>query len=83
MWWSIPFLIIFPMCIGALLFCIRVQNVRKGIAYVATPMIMAAVIDLVVTYFKPGGQPVDLYVNAGAAGHLITIGEIVLMLYVT
>lgn len=83
MWWSIPFLIIFPMCIGALLFCIRVQNVRKGIAYVATPVIMAAVIDLVVTYFKNGGKPVDLYMDPGIAGNVITIGEIVLMLYVT
>ena len=49
MWWSIPFLIIFPMCIGALLYCIHVQKIRKGIAYIATPAIMAATIELVVT----------------------------------
>ncbi len=56
MWWSIPFLIIFPMCIGALLYCIHVQKIRKGIAYIATPAIMAATIDLVVTYFRNGGS---------------------------
>lgn len=83
MWWSIPFLIIFPMCIGALLYCIHVQKVRKGIAYIATPAIMAATIDLVVTYFSQGGQPVDLYVHAPAASHFITAGEIVLMFFVT
>lgn len=83
MWWSIPFLIIFPMCIGALLYCIRVQKVRKGIAYIATPAVMAATIDLVVTFFQNGGQPVDLYVNVPAASHAITAGEIILMIFVT
>lgn len=70
MWWSIPFLIIFPMCIGALLYCIHVQKIRKGIAYIATPAIMAATIDLVVTYFRNGGSPVDLYVDVPVASHL-------------
>ena len=65
MWWSIPFLIIFPMCIGALLYCIHVQKIRKGIAYIATPAIMAATIDLVVTYFRNGGSPVDHQVYPG------------------
>ena len=83
MWWSIPFLIIFPMCIGALLYCIHVQKIRKGIAYIATPAIMAATIDLVVTYFRNGGSPVDLYVDVPVASHFITAGEIVLMIYVT
>jgi len=82
MWWVIPFLIIFPMCVGAVLFCIHVQNVRKGIAYVATPVIMAAVAYLAYLYYKNGGYAVALYYNTELANHVITIGDIALMLFV-
>ena len=82
MWWSIPFLILFPMCIGALLFCIRVQIVRKGIAYVATPVIMAAVGYTVWQYYRSGANPISIYYNVGIWEHVITAGELLLMVFV-
>ncbi len=82
MWWSIPFLILFPMCIGALLFCIRVQIVRKGIAYVATPAIMAAVAYTVWQYIHSGGGIVSLYYDVEMWDHIVTGAELALMAFV-
>lgn len=82
MWWSVPFLIIFPMVVGVILFCIRNQNVRKAIAYVAIPAIIVAVIDLVVRFFAGGAVPVELYFNTEITDMFISVGEILLMLFV-
>jgi ech hydrogenase subunit A len=82
MWWSVPFLIIFPMVIGAILFCIRIQNVRKAIAYVATPAIILAVLDLAFKFFAGGATPVDLYFDTETADMFISAGEVILMLFV-
>lgn len=82
MWWSVPFLIIFPMVVGVILFCIRIQKARKAIAYVATPAIIVAVIDLVVRFFAGGAVPVELYFNTEITDIFVSVGEILLMLFV-
>lgn len=81
--WAVPFLIIFPMLVGATLFCIRIQKVRKGIAYVATTLIALAVAELAVAFFMNGGKPMELYLDVHLVDRIILAGEFLLMIFVT
>ena len=81
--WQVPFLIIFPMVIGLLLYCIRIQKVRKAIAYVSTSLIVIAVLWLVIRFFAGGGTPIDLYIHTHVADRFILLGEVILMVFVT
>ena len=81
--WQVPFLIIFPMVIGLLLYCIRIQKVRKAIAYVSTSLIVIAVLWLVIRFFAGGGTPIDLYIHTHVADRFILLGEVILMVFIT
>ncbi len=79
----VPFLIIFPLMMAGLMFCIRVNRVRNAIAYIGSVVIMAAVGVLTFQWAHGGFQPIELYVNTEIADKVILCAEILLMIQVT
>jgi len=79
----IPFLIIFPMVVAVLMFCIRKTSVRNFIAYVGAAAIIAADILLVFYWLDNGAVPVELFVNTELADHVILGAEVLIMVVVT
>ncbi|MBQ7677188.1 MAG: NADH-quinone oxidoreductase subunit L [Lachnospiraceae bacterium] len=78
----IPFLIIFPFIVGAILFCIRKNRVRRGFAYVCSTVIIGAVFVLLAEWLAAGAQVMTFYYDTHAADMVILAGEILLMLLV-
>lgn len=79
----IPLLIIFPLCVSALMFVIRNNKLRGHVAYLSAIIIMIGVVMLVVNWVRAGAQPMELYAETEAVNHIILAAEIVLMVLVT
>lgn len=79
----IPFLIIFPLVMAGLMFCVRVNKVRNAIAYVGAVVIMIAVGVLIVGWAAGGYRPIELYVHTEIADKVILCAELLLMVQVT
>lgn len=78
----IPFLIIFPFIVGAILFCIRNSTMRRGFAYVCSAVIIGAVFVLFAQWIAAGAQVMTFYYDTHLADRIILGGEIFLMLLV-
>ncbi|MGN0363710.1 MAG: NADH-quinone oxidoreductase subunit L [Bilifractor sp.] len=79
----VPFLIIFPMIIGAVAYFIRVNPVRRIIASISVLVMMAATALLVILWFAGGAQPLEMYYETELADRCILAGELALMAIVT
>ncbi len=78
----IPFLIIFPFLVGAVLFCIRKNRVRRGFAYCCSAIIIAAVFVLLIQWIAAGAGVMTFYYDTHLADKAILCGEVFLMLLV-
>ncbi len=78
----IPFLIIFPFLVGAVLFCIRKNRVRRGVAYCCSAVIIGAVFVLLAQWIRAGAGVMTFYYDTHLADMAILCGEILLMLLV-
>lgn len=79
----IPFLIIFPLIVALFMFLIKNNKVRNIIAYLGAAIIIVATACLVVSWFRAGAHPVELYVETELADKIILAAEIALMIGVT
>ncbi len=77
----VPFLILFPFVVAALLYCIRVTAVRRVIAYIASVIIMGGVGVLVAQWLAGGCEPIALYYETELADHVI-LGAVILLMFV-
>ncbi len=79
----IPFLILFPFVVAALMFAIRPNKIRNGVAYVSAAVIIGAVIYLAVSWLLAGAQVQTYFVDTHIADKVILAAEVILMLVVT
>ncbi len=78
----IPFLIVFPFLVGAVLFCIRKNRVRRAFAYCCSVIIIGAVFVLLAQWLAAGAQVMTFYYDTHLADRVILCGEVLLMLLV-
>ncbi|MCR5451039.1 MAG: NADH-quinone oxidoreductase subunit L [Lachnospiraceae bacterium] len=79
----IPFLILFPFIVAVLMFAIRVNKIRNGVAYLSAAIIIGVDIYLAVSWIMGGCEILSLYVDTALANHVILAAEIVLAIAVT
>ncbi len=78
----IPFLILFPFCVGATLFCIQNMEVRKVIAYVSSSLIILADFILLFAWLAMGARPVTMYFETAFVDRVMLAAELGLMVLV-
>lgn len=78
----IPFLILFPFCVGGTLFCIRTMEVRKVIAYISSSVIILADFTLLFAWLSMGARPVTMYFETSFVDHVMLGAEVFLMFLV-
>lgn len=78
----IPFLVCFPFVVAVLMYVIRNNKIRNGVAYAAVAAIVAMVVYLAVDFFCSGAKETAISVQSEVPELLILIAEIVLMLIV-
>lgn len=79
----IPFLILFPICIAAIMALVRANKLRNAIAYISSAVIIAAVIYLLVLWVQNGCEAVLFNLESELVDKVILGAEIALMVLVT
>ena len=79
----VPFLIVFPLIVAVVMFCVRVNKIRNFFAYLSALIIMAGVGTLAVQWGMQGFAPIALTYDAEMVDHVILAAEIILMILVT
>ncbi len=79
----VPFLICFPFIVSILMFSIRVNKIRNGVAYVSAGAIMVGTIVLVVQWVLGGCEPIELYYHVETLDRIILVFELFCMCVIT
>ncbi|MCR5654293.1 MAG: NADH-quinone oxidoreductase subunit L [Lachnospiraceae bacterium] len=78
----VPFLILFPMVMACIMFCIKSVKVRNALALCGAGVIIAAVAYFVGLWIARGAGVLTLYVETEMTDHIILAAEILLMCFV-
>ena len=80
---AVPFLILFPMLISLVMFCVRVNKVRNAIAYISAVLEMCMVGVLVAGWAIGGFNSIDLYQETHQVNMVILAAEVFVACVVT
>ena len=79
----VPFLIIFPLVLAALLYLIKAPKVLNALTLIGGTVVIAGVVYLTISWAMNGFNQQLLYKDAHLANHFILAGELILMVFVT
>ncbi len=75
----VPFLIIFPLVMAAIMPFLRNEKVRGVMTYIGAAVVMALSVSVLVLWLMRGGVTRLLYIHTEVIDHLMMVGDIVLL----